>query len=223
MQGNFTGDADIVLGYGPYRRGKGLLNLVIRYDTFFIALQYFGFALAGLPYMGVGRNLAYRRELFFGNKGFASHYELSSGDDDLFVNEVAKKSGTRIEIRSEAHTFSEAEKTWRGWYYQKRRHLTTGPRYRFSTRVWLGTEIASRLMFYASFILLLLKPVLFPLVLAVFFLRMFSTIVIIKLGMARLNEQYLLLISPLLDMILPLAHIYMAFSNYVAAKRARWS
>ncbi len=223
MQRNFKKNTGIVLGYGPYKREKGVLNLVIRYDAFYIALQYFGFALAGFPYMGVGRNLAYRKELFFNNRGFASHYELASGDDDLFINEVARKNITRIEIGKDSQTHSEAESSWRDWYYQKRRHLTTGPRYKFLTKILLGTEIFSRLIFYASFTVLLINQILLPIVLGIFLLRMLSTIVIIKLAMDRLNEKYLLLISPLLDIILPLAHIYMVFSNYVALKRARWS
>ncbi len=223
MQRNFKKDTEIVLGYGPYKREKGLLNLVIRYEAFFIAMQYFGFALAGFPYMGVGRNLGYRKKIFFKNKGFASHYELASGDDDLFVNEVARKKITRIEIGKESHTFSEPESSWRGWYFQKKRHLTTGPRYRLSTKFLLGSEILSRLVFYTLFILLLSLHVMLPIVLGIFLLRMLSTIVIIKLVMGRLNEKYLLLISPLLDITLPLAHIYMVFSNYVELKRARWS
>jgi biofilm PGA synthesis N-glycosyltransferase PgaC len=223
MQRNFSGDTGIVLGYGGYRRRRGLLNLVIRYDAFFIALQYFGFALAGLPYMGVGRNLAYRREIFFRNKGFASHYDLASGDDDLFINEVARNEPVRIEIRAEAHTISDPKRSWRDWYYQKRRHLTTGPRYRPATKFLLGTEIISRLLFYSSFVYLLALQVMLPLVIAIFLVRMFSTILVIKWSMSRLNESYLLLISLLLDPVLPLVQIGMAFSNYVASKRARWS
>jgi biofilm PGA synthesis N-glycosyltransferase PgaC len=223
MQRSFGRESGIVLGYGGYRRRRGLLNLVIRYDTFFIALQYFGFALSGVPYMGVGRNLAYRRELFFRNKGFANHYELASGDDDLFINEVAGKTATCIEIREESHTSSEPESSWKNWYYQKKRHLTTGPRYRFLTKLLLGTELLSRLLFYASIILLISFHILLPWVAGIFLFRMLSTIVIIKLAMTRLNEKYLLLISPLLDVALPLAHIYMVFNNYIASKRARWS
>lgn len=223
MQRNFSKDTGIVLGYGAYRRRKGLLNLVIRYDAFFIALQYLGFALAGFPYMGVGRNLAYRKELFFSNKGFASHYELASGDDDLFINEVARKTRTRIEIRQESHTESEPEGSWKSWYYQKKRHLSTGPRYKFISKLLLGSEILSRLLFYISFALLLGFQILVPYVGGLFLLRLLSTVVIIKLAMVRLNERYLLLISPLLDIVLPLAHILMVFSNYVALKRARWN
>ncbi|MFC2112160.1 glycosyltransferase [Bacteroidota bacterium] len=223
MQSSFSKECGIVLGYGGYRRTKGLLNLVIRYDAFFIALQYFGYALAGFPYMGVGRNLAYRRELFFRNKGFATHYELVSGDDDLFINEVARKRGTRIEIRNESHTSSESKRTWKEWYYQKKRHLTTGPRYRLVTKFLLGTELLSRLLFYTSFVILLCFQFMLPWILGIFLVRMLSTIIIIKLAMTRLNEKYLLLISPLMDFALPLANIYMVFSNYVALKRSRWS
>jgi glycosyltransferase involved in cell wall biosynthesis len=223
MQRNFLSDTAIVLGYGAYRRNRGLLNTVIRYDAFFIALQYLGLALAGFPYMGVGRNLAYRKELFFSNRGFATHYDLASGDDDLFINEVARGKLTRVEISRESHTESIPEKSWLRWYYQKRRHLSTGPRYKFSTKLLLGTEISSRLLFYASFVLLLVFNVLLPVAGGLFILRFLSTIVVIKLAMSRLNEKYLLLISPLLDIVLPLAHILMVFSNYVAVKRARWN
>ncbi len=222
MQRNFSRECDIVLGYGAYRGTGGLLNLVIRYEAFFTALQYFGSALTGIPYMGVGRNLAYRREVFFRNKGFASHYELASGDDDLFINEVARGSATRIEIRPESHTLSVPLKSWKAWYYQKKRHLTTGPRYRFSTKFLLGLEILSRLLFYLSFIVLLVREIMMPYVLGVFLVRLLSTMLVTKLGMSRLKERYLLLISPLMDFVLPGVHVWMVLSNYVARKRARW-
>ncbi len=222
MQQNFTRNKKIVLGYGGYRRGKGLVNLISRYEAFFIALQYFGMSLAGHPYMGTGRNLAYRRTLFFENRGFASHYELASGDDDLFINEVARKANTSIEIQPESFTLSDTEKTWKDWYYQRKRHLTTGPRYRFSTKLVVGLELMSRMIFYPAFILLLAFHVLIPYVLGLFLFRMLLTSVFIKLGMCRLNEKYLLLPSPLLDFALPWVHLFMVFSNYVATKRARW-
>jgi len=86
MVSHFSEKTDFVLGYGGFFRGKGLLNQYIRYDTMTIAMQYLGMAIRGLPYMGVGRNLAYKRSVFFKNKGFSSHNYVISGDDDLFVN-----------------------------------------------------------------------------------------------------------------------------------------
>ena len=222
MQRNFTKNAQIVLGYGGHPRRRGLVNLISRYETFFTALQYFSLALSGCPYMGTGRNLAYRKTLFFDNRGFASHYDLESGDDDLFINEVARRSNTMIEIRPESFTWSETKMTWKDWYYQKKRHLTTGPRYRVSSKLILGLELTSRMLFYPAFITLLAFQALIPYVLGIFVLRMLLTGVIIKLGMSRLHEKYLLLPSPLLDFALPWVHLFMVFSNYVATKRARW-
>ena len=89
MQSNFLHQTQIILGYGKYISEPGLLNKWIRTDTTYIAMQYLAMAIKGRPYMGVGRNMAYRKSLFFERKGFASHLNLASGDDDLFVNENA--------------------------------------------------------------------------------------------------------------------------------------
>ena len=88
----------IILGYGAYEKHKGLLNKLVRFDTFQVAMQYFSFALIGKTYMGVGRNLAYKKSLFFDNKGFANHLHIPSGDDDLFINEVASPNNTAVSI-----------------------------------------------------------------------------------------------------------------------------
>ncbi|MEJ7691759.1 glycosyltransferase, partial [Daejeonella sp.] len=69
MQRLFNNNTDIVLGYSPYESSGGLLNKIIRFETFSTALNYISFALEGMPYMGVGRNLAYKKSLFFKGKG----------------------------------------------------------------------------------------------------------------------------------------------------------
>ena len=88
--------SDIILGYGSYKKINGLLNKLIRFDTFIVAQQYMSYSLAGFTYMGVGRNLAYKKSLFFNNKGFASHMHIPSGDDDLYIQEIAKKNSISI-------------------------------------------------------------------------------------------------------------------------------
>ena len=124
MQDGFYGGKQIVLGYGAYHKHPGMLNKLIRFETFHSALQYLSFALAGMPYMGVGRNLSYKKELFFNNKGFSSINHIPGGDDDLFINKVATKDNTAIVIDKEAHTLSEPEKTWSKWQRQKFSHHT---------------------------------------------------------------------------------------------------
>ena len=62
MQDGYRPGIEVVLGYGAYKKYPGFLNKLIRFETFHTALQYFSYALAGKPYMGVGRNLSYRKE-----------------------------------------------------------------------------------------------------------------------------------------------------------------
>ncbi|MCW3108366.1 MAG: glycosyltransferase, partial [Segetibacter sp.] len=120
MQDGYSPETEIVLGYGAYRKTDSLLNKIIRFETFHSALQYLSYSLAGIPYMGVGRNLSYKKEVFFKNKGFSSINFIPGGDDDLFINKVATKINTAIVIDPEAHTLSEAKKTWGEWFIQKR-------------------------------------------------------------------------------------------------------
>ena len=97
MARNFTSRAQIVLGYSGYERGKGWLHKRVSFDNLFTSMRYLGYALAGKPYMGIGRNMAYRKELFYAQKGFSAHLNLQRGDDDLFINKTATAENTRIE------------------------------------------------------------------------------------------------------------------------------
>jgi len=138
MQDGFNNGIDIVLGYGAYYKRPGLLNKIIRFETFHSALQYLSYALAGSTYMGVGRNLSYKKDLFLRNKGFSSINHIPSGDDDLFINMVAKKTNTAIVIEKDAHTMSEPETSWNSWLNQKYRHYTTAKYYRPKHKFLLG-------------------------------------------------------------------------------------
>lgn len=110
MQEQFHSGTEIVLGYGKYKEEPSFLNKIIRFDTLQIAIQYLSMALAGKAYMGVGRNLAYRKNLFYRQNGFINHYKVKSGDDDLFVNAAASDKNTKIMISSDSHTISTAKK-----------------------------------------------------------------------------------------------------------------
>jgi glycosyltransferase involved in cell wall biosynthesis len=222
MASNFDGGKEIVLGYGGYIVEKGFLNKLIRFDTMFIAMHYLGFALVGKPYMGVGRNLAYRRDLFFRNKGFASHSFMDSGDDDLFVNEVATGANTAVEFRHESHTRSVPRKTFGQWVAQKRRHITTGNRYRASTKWWLAGEVASRFAFFASAIALI-ALLYYPFVISgIVLARWALQLSIIKAVMNRLNERKILLISLLYDLWSLFFYGTLLLLNSLSVKRSRW-
>lgn len=215
MVSGFDPATEIVLGYGPYRKRPGLLNMLIRYDTFFIALQYFSFALSGNAYMGVGRNMAYRRETFFRMKGFTSHYIVMSGDDDLFVNQAATRRNARIVIAPDSHTFSLPKQAIGKWFHQKRRHMTTGKYYKPKFKFLLGLFGISQLLFYPLFIAIMACCLLSTIALvaaAIFGLRMISMLIIFYKAGKKLNQSRLSLYSPLFDAVMTGLNLIFAFA-----------
>jgi len=213
MTSHFESKTSFVLGYGGYLREKGFLNKYIRYDSMVIAMQYLGMAIRGLPYMGVGRNLAYRRSVFFENKGFGSHNHIVSGDDDLFVNSIAKRKNTSVEFRYETHTRSIPCHDLNAWIIQKKRHLTTAPYYKIRDKILLITEPLTRIIFYATFIVLLSFTFLWPWVLAVFMVRLLTQFTVFALTQKKLNEPGLLGYLLFFDIFSPLINGIIYISN----------
>ena len=158
MVKTYNNDTEIVVAYGPYFERKGLLNKLIRFDTLYIAMQYMSLALAKKPYMGVGRNLSYRKSTFLKNKGFTSHYNIPSGDDDLFISQVANKRNTKVYIDATNRVESEPKRTWKTWVRQKKRHYSTGVKYKPQTNTVLGLLLGSRLAYYPTLIALFFLP-----------------------------------------------------------------
>jgi hypothetical protein len=213
MTSHFDEKTDFVLGYGGYIKENGLLNKYIRYDCLTIAMQYLGMAIRGIPYMGVGRNLAYRRSVFFNNKGFGLHNHVVSGDDDLLVNTIANGKNTITEFSTETHTRSLPSTELSEWVLQKKRHLTTAPYYKFRDKFLLIMEPLSRVLFYASFIVLLAWLFLWPWVLVTFALRMIVQITLFLLIQKKLNEPGMLGYLLFFDIFSPLINSIIFFSN----------
>lgn len=187
MQDGYEDGIEVVIGYGAYHKKPGLLNKLIRFETFQSALQYLSYALAGIPYMGVGRNLSYKKGLFFKVKGFSSMNHIASGDDDLFINKVATKSNTAIVIDPEATILSEPKKTFREWFNQKTRHFSTARFYKPLHKFLLGLYTLSQFLFYPAFVgaLLLFD---WRIVLGVFVLRMISFFSVYTRSLKKLGE-----------------------------------
>jgi cellulose synthase/poly-beta-1,6-N-acetylglucosamine synthase-like glycosyltransferase len=206
MQDGYDDNIEVVLGYGAYHKKPGFLNKLIRFETFHSALQYFSFALAGAPYMGVGRNLSYKKELFLRNKGFSSINHIASGDDDLFINKVATKTNTNIVIDPESFTLSEPKKTFGEWMKQKTRHYSTGKYYQPKTKFLLGLYSASHFLFYPFFIISLCVFD-WRFVLGVFGLRLILQALIYYKAMKKLDEKDLFAWWWLLDLWMFLYYI----------------
>jgi len=199
MQEAYDENVEIVLGYGAYHKRAGLLNKLIRFETFHTALQYLSYALAGMPYMGVGRNLSYRKDIFLRNKGFSSINHIPSGDDDLFINKVATARNTAVVIDPDAVTRSIPKTTWSGWLKQKSRHYTTAKYYKPKHKFLLGLYFITQFLFYP---MLVITAVFYDwrLALALFGLRLLVQGVVFRKAMQKMGEKDLWPWFVLLDM-----------------------
>lgn len=188
MQEAYKENIEIVLGYGAYHKKPGFLNKLIRFETFHTALQYLSYSLAGIPYMGVGRNLSYKRDVFIRNKGFSSINQIPSGDDDLFINKVATRSNTAIVIDPEAHTLSEPKTSWDDWQRQKTRHYTTSKYYKTGHKFLLGLYSLTSFFLYP---LLVVSIIFFSwwMALAVYGVRLIVQAIVYYKAMKQLNES----------------------------------
>lgn len=151
MAKHFVGDTHIVLGYCTYERGKGLFNRLLRYDSLQTAMQYFSFALARRTYMGKGQNLAYTKDLFLKQKGFASHNHIAYGEDDIFIGRAATKTNCDIEYFHESFTVARPKVSFRRWFKEKRGYVITRSFYKPGTKFILNSFAVLNILFYVAF------------------------------------------------------------------------
>lgn len=220
----FDGNKQIVVAYAPYQKTRGFLNRLIRLDAFLNAIQYLSAALVNKTYMAVGRNMAYTREIFFENKGFASQYYIQSGDDDLFVNKIARPGNSSVVIHQDAFTYTPSKKKFRHWIWQKKRHLSASAHYKFSTRMKLGSYAMANFLFFPLSLSLLILPV-FPYqhwyLLSAWLPVLLSKALIRYLCARRLREGDLWWFSFFGAWALALIYPYLHITN-LFTKRHRW-
>ncbi|WP_238988365.1 glycosyltransferase [Aureibaculum marinum] len=221
MSSQFSTNKKIVLGYGAYRKiNNSFLNKLIRFETLMTAIQYFSYVKIGLPYMGVGRNLAYHKELFIKVNGLSSHANLKSGDDDLFVNQVAKINNTAICFSKKSFTISEPNTSFKAWFNQKKRHITTANYYKPIHKLLLGFYYLSQILFWILAIILLslslIGEVEFWSVIVIVLIRLVLQFIILSKAAEKLDERDLSLWFPILDILLVFMQLQLFVSNLIA-------
>jgi hypothetical protein len=221
MQGH-NQNKDIVVAYGKYEKQAGALNTFIRFDAFFIAVQFLGNALKGNTYMGVGRNLSYKRNLFFTSKGFASHMHILSGDDDLFINEVATKKNVAVVINKEAFTVSLPKQTWKDWFRQKKRHHSTAKHYKSNHKKTLIGYPISWFFFHAAVLTGLILQYNVLILISLYFFRTCIQIAILHAAARKLNETDIGWKAPILEFIQLVFINPVYFFSTFFVKKTKW-
>ena len=196
---------EMVIGYARYRHSGGLLNLLTRFDAFQEGLIYLSAALAGKPFMGVGKNLSYRQRLFFRNKGFTSHYTKAAGDDDIFVDQAATSQNTRVCIDAQNGIVSTPTGLAGVWMRERCNRYSTITMHNKGARGFQALHYWSQALFYLSFIALFFLPpafalpweihpsyYYFPALVVLFLLRYLTQMILYGQASKRLGEKGLL-------------------------------
>lgn len=217
ISAHFINEKRIVLGYGAYKKIKNsFLNKIIRFETIMAATQYFSYASIGLPYMGVGRNLAYKKSLFLEAKGLDKHKHIISGDDDLFVNQVANKDNTAICYTKPSFTLSQPKTSLKTWIQQKRRHLTTAVHYKPIHQFLLGLFFLSQFLFWFLAIFLAAISFNWKFVIILIVIRLLTQYIILGNAANKLNEKDLILLMPALDIALIVVQLGIYLNNLIS-------
>jgi glycosyltransferase involved in cell wall biosynthesis len=214
MSSQFTMHKTIVLGYGAYEKvANSFLNKIIRFETMLTAVQYFSWAKAGNPYMGIGRNLAYKKEEFYNVKGFINHMKIRSGDDDLFINQIAKSKNTAICYSPESFTYSQPKTTFKAWFTQKRRHVSTARFYKSFDKIQLGLFYVSQLLFLILAIVLLAFQYQWIIVLSLVGFRYLFTWIILGFSSGKLKEKDVMYWFPIIEIVLIFTQLNVFITN----------
>lgn len=211
----------IVLGYGPYEAEETWLNRWVRFETIYVAIQYFSFALWKIPYMGVGRNLMYQKALFLQEKGFEQHEHITSGDDDLFVNAVANGKNTSICLENESFMYSKAPTSWKALYRQKTRHYSSSNSYKLKHKILLGLLSSTHFCFYLGLCIFIMMNVWNDAIIVLLILRTFLLHLVFFKYLERIKQLSFLKYVFVLDALLPLYYIIFA-SSLIGKQDKTW-
>ncbi|MCQ2204037.1 MAG: glycosyltransferase [Bacteroidales bacterium] len=224
LSDNYLDGKEMVIGYGKYEKEKGFLNFFIRFETFWNAVQYFGYAVAWRPFMGVGRNMTYTKSLYNQSSKFRRSLQVLSGDDDMFVSEVGTRKNTAICYTPESHTTSEPQHTWNDWVAQKSRHLTTAPYYPTPIKIMLGLEVVTRQLMLLGTIGLLIFGDMDVKIIAASIWAVREIVMHISLGLAqrRMGEKGLWQHTMIMDILVPWIQAFVWLRSVTSKHRDTW-
>lgn len=229
MTKHFLRNKSIVLGFSARDGKKGFSSKFITYDYFFSNLQEISLALFHRPYAANGRNLAYAKQYFTEHKGFSKYRILQQGEDDLFVNEIADKHNTAVELSHDSLVHTELSSA--GWMQLKRNKAITKRFYKRGPVALWGLEWWSRAGFFLSLTACMLhgdpffslSDFIFPVV-AVFCFstRLFSQIFVInKIAKCLRTEKFYVTLL-FFDIIQLFVNIYF-YTYYIGHKKENYT
>lgn len=222
MSSQFTMQKTIVLGYGKYEKiAKSFLNKIIRFENVLNTILYFSWAKLGFPYMGLGRNMAYKREEFFNVNGFIDHMQIRTGDDELFINQAANGKNTTIAFTPESFSVSKPKTSFSDFFNQKRRQIATADYFKSADQFKLGLFYGSQLLFIITAAILFAFQFEWIIVLSIFLGRYLIAWIVVGFSAGKLKENDIKWWFPIVEIVLIFTQVNAYFTN-LFSKPIQW-
>lgn len=153
---------DVVLGYSHVDKTqrKGIGRWYRSFDAMLDSALWIGEALSGRPYRGNRHNLAFRRSLFFKQKGYSRTIYLEHGDDDLFINDIANPHNTVMELNPQSQLTENWGNSEARLWIDSKEHYSFTSRYLNTSAFKMQSlyNVAIWLAFIASIAIFLSSP-----------------------------------------------------------------
>lgn len=206
MASHFDSKNSIVLGFGAYTKRKGLFNALLQYDNITTAMNYIGLALSGHAYRGDSKNIAYKKELFYSTSGFTKHYNITLGEDDIFIKDIATAKNITVAMEPESFVTSSSKRTFKDWKGEKKNRIATFRHYKTSTKILLNLLPTTTFLFYALAITLFVLSFPYQYLILALLLKFIPQTIIYFKACRRLDTKRIFIFAPLFE-------IYFLFFN----------
>jgi cellulose synthase/poly-beta-1,6-N-acetylglucosamine synthase-like glycosyltransferase len=157
MVSYFEPEVGLVAGFSPLMKAgkKTIFSKLLTLDSLSLAAVAAGSFGLGKPLTCNGRNLAYRKETFKSVDGFKEIQNLISGDDDLFLHLVTRKTSWKARYAIDDRTIvpSQIPGSLKKFANQRIRHASKGRYYS------IGLKLSLVLAYLFNLLLLILLPI----------------------------------------------------------------
>lgn len=220
---NSLANKDIVVGYSRFTESEDFSNKTALFDNLIFTLQYMSMAIKNKPFAGLYKNLAYRKHLFFDNKGFSATLNYDNAEE-VFVNYIMTENNTAIALSQDSYVSTELD-NFSHW----RKIKTAYSRAKFNFKGFTGgvfsLETLSRYLFYSLTIASIVYSIISQLwvylgaAILLFIIRYIIQIVILNKASDHFLTNRFHLSLPFLDLIQPYYNSY--FSRISKSKKRR--
>ena len=216
MSTHFSKEKTIILGYNSIIKIKNsFLNKLIRFENLLSSTQAFGWAKAGKPYTGNGKNLAYKREEFFKTNGFIEHMKTRTGEDALFINQAANSNNTTICTSKNSTILTNETPNFKQWIHTTRIVYNNHSKFKLFDKLQLKTFYTSQLLVIILPIILLANQYQWIIVASLLTTRYIITWITLGYSANKLNQKDLLVLYPIYEITTLLIQLNIFITNKI--------